>query len=331
MIYIFCTALLFTFIFTVSVLRKLIPYLEAKKIGQIILDIGPSWHKSKEGTPTMGGVAFVIGGIIASIVAALAFGDDMGKKELLTLFNVISFCLLNALIGLIDDLAKMKKSKNEGLTPKTKLIFQAIAGILFLVSFKYTVGLDTSLYVPYFDKTLQMGALYYPFALLILCGVVNSVNLTDGLDGLASSVALTVGIFITYVAIRITFSISLTVIGAILIGSTVAFLIYNLHPAKIFMGDTGSLFLGAMVVSSSFVMNNPLIVLVYGFVFIIEALSDIIQVGYYKISKGKRIFKMAPLHHHFEKCGFSEMRIVSLFTSVNFIFCLIALFGLGNL
>ena len=331
MINIFCTVLLFTFIFTVVTLRKLIPYLEAKKIGQIILDVGPNWHKSKEGTPTMGGAAFVIAGIISSILAVVAFKTDMNNKEVTILLNVICYCVLNALIGLIDDIAKMKKSKNEGLTPKTKLLFQAIAGILFLVSLKYTSGLDTALYVPYFDKYLELGVLYYPLALIILCGIVNSVNLTDGLDGLASSVSLTVGVFITFVAIRMAFSTSLTVIGAILIGSTVAFLIYNIYPAKIFMGDTGSLFLGALVVSASFIMNSPLIVLVYGFVFVIEALSDMIQVGYYKISKGKRIFKMAPLHHHFEKSGFSEMQIVALFTSVNLIFCLLALFGLGNL
>lgn len=161
--------------------------------------------------------------------------------------------------------------------------------------------------------------------------MVNSVNLTDGIDGLASSVALTVGLFLFYLVFVRIESIPLTVISAILIGSTIGFLFFNIHPAKAFMGDTGSLFLGAVIASSAFVLNSPLLVLVYGFVFVIEALSDILQVAYFKLSHGKRIFKMAPLHHHFEKSGFSEMKIVGIFSLVNAIFCILAYLGLGNL
>ena len=225
----------------------------------------------------------------------------------------------------------MKKSKNEGLTPKMKFLFQSIVAILFLISLRVTYGIDTKLYVPFFNFTVELGAFYYLLAYFLLCGIVNSVNLTDGIDGLASSVALTVGMFITFVAFTKIDSLPAIIIGAILTGSTIGFLTFNLYPAKIFMGDTGSLFLGAIVVSISFLLNSPLLVLIYGFVFVIEALSDILQVSYYKLSHGKRIFKMAPLHHHFEKCGLGEMKIVAIFAIVNIFLCFIAYLGLGNL
>ncbi len=330
-LYIFLTSFLITLALTVVILIKLIPYLKSKKIGQKILEIGPRWHKNKEGTPTMGGISFIIASLFAVVATIIIFYENFENKDLILLVNIFSFAILNALIGLIDDVAKMRKSKNEGLTPKVKFLFQSIAAILFLISLSVTYGINTSLYIPFVGLTVDLGIFYYLLAYLLLCGIVNSVNLTDGLDGLASSVALTVGLFISFVAFSVINSTTATVIGAILLGSTIGFLIFNLYPARIFMGDTGSLFLGAIVVSISFVINNPLLVLVYGFVFVIEALSDILQVGYFKLSHGKRIFKMAPLHHHFEKSGFSEMKIVTIFTLVNLAFCIIAYFGLGNL
>ena len=327
-LYVFLTGFLITIALTIAILIKLIPYLKSKKIGQKILEIGPRWHKGKEGTPTMGGISFIVASFFAVVACSVIFYNQFKERELVLLVNVFSYAILNALIGLIDDVAKMKKAKNEGLTAKTKFLFQSVVAVLFLISLNFTYGMNTSLYIPFANVTLELGVIYYILAYFILCGIVNSVNLTDGLDGLASSVSLTVGLFITFVAFTVYESIVVTMIGSILVGATIGFLVFNLYPAKIFMGDTGSLFLGAIVVAFSFVINNPLLVLVYGFVFVLESLSDILQVGYYKLSRGKRIFKMAPLHHHFEKSGFSEMSIVALFMVVSIGFCIFAYFGL---
>ena len=330
-LYIFLVCFFITVSLTVLILIKLIPYLRSIKIGQKILDIGPNWHKSKEGTPTMCGVSFVIAGLVGIVSVIAIFFKEIPTKDIILIVNIYIYGILNALIGIIDDIAKIRKDKNQGLTAKTKFLFQSIAAILFLLSLKLTVGISTALYVPYLNIYLELGFFYYLIAYLVLCGMVNSVNLTDGIDGLASSVALTVGLFLFYLVFVRIESVPLTVISAILIGSTIGFLFFNIHPAKAFMGDTGSLFLGAVIASSAFVLNSPLLVLIYGFVLVIEASSDILQVVYFKLSHGKRIFKMAPLHHHFEKSGFSEMKIVGIFSLVNAIFCILAYLGLGNL
>ena len=328
---IFIICFLITLVVTVLILKRLIPFLKSIKAGQKILDIGPKWHKPKEGTPTMCGVSFVVSGIIAISTVLLIYINKLQLNDIMLILNIFVFAILNALIGVIDDLAKLRKSKNEGLSAKAKLLFQSIVTILFLASLKFTVGINTILYIPYFNINIELGFFYYVISFLILCGMVNSVNLTDGIDGLASSVTLTVGLFLFFVAFTKTESIPLTLISSLLIGSTIGFLFFNLHPAKCFMGDTGSLFLGAIVGASAFILDNPLLVLIYGCVFFLESISDIMQVIYFKITKGKRLFKMAPLHHHFEKCGFSEMKIVGVFSIVNIIFCIIAYFGLGRI
>lgn len=330
-LYIFLVCFFVTISSTVLILLKLIPYLKSVKIGQKILDIGPNWHKSKEGTPTMCGISFVVAGIFGVLAVFIAFYEKIQTREIILILNIYVYGILNALIGVIDDIAKIKKAKNEGLTPKVKFLFQSFAAVLFLISLKYTVGISTTLYIPYFNYNLELGFFYYLISYFVLCGIVNSVNLTDGIDGLASSVSLTVGLFLFFVSFTKLESIPLLVISAVIIGGTIGFLFFNLHPAKAFMGDTGSLFLGAIIASSAFVLNSPLLVLVYGFVFVIEAFSDILQVIYFKISHGKRIFKMAPLHHHFEKSGYSEMKIVMLFSFANAVFCILAYFGLENL
>ena len=330
-LYIFLVCFFVTISSTVLILLKLIPYLKSVKIGQKILDIGPNWHKSKEGTPTMCGISFVVAGIFGVLAVFIAFYEKIQTREIILILNIYVYGILNALIGVIDDIAKIKKAKNEGLTPKVKFLFQSFAAVLFLISLKYTVGISTTLYIPYFNYNLELVFFYYLISYFVLCGIVNSVNLTDGIDGLASSVSLTVGLFLFFVSFTKLESIPLLVISAVIIGGTIGFLFFNLHPAKAFMGDTGSLFLGAIIASSAFVLNSPLLVLVYGFVFVIEAFSDILQVIYFKISHGKRIFKMAPLHHHFEKSGYSEMKIVMLFSFANAVFCILAYFGLENL
>ncbi len=279
----------------------------------------------------MCGISFVVAGIFGVLAVFIAFYEKIQTREIILILNIYVYGILNALIGVIDDIAKIKKAKNEGLTPKVKFLFQSFAAVLFLISLKYTVGISTTLYIPYFNYNLELGFFYYLISYFVLCGIVNSVNLTDGIDGLASSVSLTVGLFLFFVSFTKLESIPLLVISAVIIGGTIGFLFFNLHPAKAFMGDTGSLFLGAIIASSAFVLNSPLLVLVYGFVFVIEAFSDILQVIYFKISHGKRIFKMAPLHHHFEKSGYSEMKIVMLFSFANAVFCILAYFGLENL
>lgn len=321
------TSLVLTIIFT----KKLIPILLKRKYGQKILEIGPYWHKSKEGTPTMGGLGFVLASITTLLLFASILYSKIESSELLTIINVSCYALLNGLIGMIDDMAKLLKKKNEGLTPLVKFLFQSIVAILFLVSLRFTIGISTELYIPFFNFTVELGWFYYVLCYLILCGMVNAVNLTDGVDGLASSIALTVGGFFACANALTVEKESVSFLSAILIGATVGFLIFNLYPAKVFMGDTGSLFLGGLVVGLAFAINNPLLVLLFGFVFALEAGVDILQVLYFKLTHGKRLFKMAPLHHHFEKCGWSEMKIVYVFMLVNAVFCIISYFGLGNL
>lgn len=313
-----------TFLGTVIILRKLIPYLSAKKIGQKILEIGPSWHKNKNGTPTMGGIAFVISGFLAIVLVILLFFKHLDGKEIALIINICIYGVLNALIGLVDDIAKIKQKRNEGLTARQKFMLQAIVAILFLVSLRYTVHIDPIIDVPFLDKSFNVGWLYYVISFFMLCGIVNSVNLTDGIDGLASTVTLIIGVMLSIAAFFIFNYESIKVFSALLVGSTSAFLIFNHHPARVFMGDTGSLFLGAIIVGSSFITNNVLLVLVYGFVYVCEAASDILQVSYYKITRGKRLFKMAPLHHHFEKMGWSENKTVFVFSFVSVVCCLIA-------
>lgn len=322
-----CIFAIFTalmFVGTVLMLRLLIPFLQSKKMGQKILDIGPRWHKNKEGTPTMGGISFIIVGCILFVIFLSLFKRILNNKEFLTIVNIYVYAILNGMIGFVDDVAKIRKRKNEGLTPLMKFSLQSIFAAVFLFTMDMSIGLDTTIKIPFTSVSYDLGFAYFILSFLILCGVVNSVNLTDGIDGLASSIVFTVGFFLAAVCILYINTYSLTFISALLIGSSLGFLVYNFYPAKVFMGDTGSLYFGALVAASSFFLNNIILVLIFGFVFICEALSDILQVIFFKFTHGKRLFKMAPLHHHFERKGWSEVKIVTIFTIVNIIFCVIA-------
>jgi len=328
----YTAALVLTLILTVVISHKLIPVLKSKKMGQKILEIGPRWHKSKEGTPTMGGLAFIAAAVIVGILSCIAcaiFGDI---KDALPFVYVLLYGVLNGLIGIVDDSAKLRKKQNEGLTARQKYLLQLGAATLFLVLMHGTGIINTVLYIPFLGVAWDFGFFYYAIALLLLTGMVNSVNLTDGIDGLASSITLVVGIFISAVAFftiqAAPFATGLSLIGATLIGGTLGFLVYNFYPARVFMGDTGSLYLGGMVVGAAFLLGNPLIVVVCGIVYIIETASVMLQVGYFKITHGKRLFRMAPIHHHFEQCGWSEVKIVSVFTVVTALACVLAWFGL---
>lgn len=318
----YVAALLATFGITVLVSRKLIPILKSRKMGQTILEIGPRWHKSKEGTPTMGGLAFIAASVIVGISASVYLSITDGVRAALPVMFTLAFGVICGLIGCIDDTAKLRKKQNEGLTAPQKYLLQLIASALYLLGMTLVCGIDTSVYIPFVGVELELGFAYYIVALLLLTGVNNAVNLTDGIDGLCSSVTLVVGLFFTAVGYMNGLAEpdgALLLLGAILIGSCAGFLVYNFYPARVFMGDTGSLFLGGLVVGGAFIIDNPLLVLVFGLVYVIEAASVILQVGFFKLTHGKRLFKMAPIHHHFEKCGWSEIKIVvvaSLLTAV---------------
>ncbi len=326
MIVYFISSLILTFALTAISARLLIPKLKGMKMGQKILDIGPRWHKSKEGTPTMGGISFIIGSVITVIflIVIMYFTDN--TEGLSKLIFTLLLALSSGLIGIVDDMTKFKNHRNEGLTATQKYLLQLICAGLFLSLMKFTGNLSTTLIIPYFSLSLELGIFYYIFSLLLITGIINAVNLTDGIDGLASSVTLAVGGFFA-VAAFINGLLPTAIASGITMGACLGFLVYNFYPARVFMGDTGSLFLGGLVVGMAYMINNPLIIVIVGIVYILEVISDIVQVGYYKLTK-KRIFKMAPIHHHFEKCGWSELKIVGVFTLTTVIFGILAILGI---
>ena len=315
------------FFVTWLILRKLIPVLKSRKIGQKIYEIGPRWHKGKEGTPIMGGLGFIIATIIGIAVISgvyLYFGRE---KELLGVWLTLALALLNGLIGFFDDYTKLIKKQNQGFLAWQKLLLQLLVAAAYLWAMSACGFIDTALEIPYFDIELELGIFYYFFAILFIAGMVNSVNLTDGIDGLCSSVSAVVGAFFAVVAF-VMLRPELAIFPATVIGGTVGFLMYNFYPAKIFMGDTGSLYLGGAVVGMAFLIEEPLIIMIAGIIYLIEVASVILQVGYFKITHGKRIFKMAPIHHHFEKCGWIEVKIVGVFALITAIACVLAYLGL---
>lgn len=328
----FVAALVVTFLGTVLISRKLIPILRSHKMGQRILDIGPRWHKNKEGTPTMGGLAFIAASVVTGIAGCIYLSVTDGIRSTLPLVFTLVLGVCGGLIGCVDDMAKLKKKQNEGLTAPQKFILQVVAASLYLLGMSLVCGVETEIYFPFVDVTVDFGVFYYVVALLLITGVMNSVNLTDGIDGLCSSVTLVVGVFFTAAAYFTGMAYPdapLLLLGALVIGATAGFLVYNFYPARVFMGDTGSLFLGGIVVGGAFMMKNPLLVIIFGVVYIIETASVILQVGYFKLTHGKRLFKMSPIHHHFEKCGWSEVKIVVVASVVTAVAAVISLlFGL---
>jgi len=322
----FIAALLVTFLITVIIAKRLIPKLKSMKLGQQILDIGPRWHKSKEGTPTMGGISFIAASLITLVICCIVMAvrgltDGMDKLIIVVLFATVS-----GAIGIVDDLTKFKNHRNEGLTAVQKYLLQLISAGLFLAALKLTGNLTTEIYIPFVGITWDIGIFYYIISILLITGIVNAVNLTDGIDGLASSVTLALGAFFAVAAFAFE-ALPAAIASAVIMGACLGFLVYNFYPARVFMGDTGSLFLGGFAVGLAYMINNPLIIVVVGIVYICEAASVMLQVGCYKLTK-KRIFKMAPIHHHFEKCGWSELKIVGVFSLITVIAGVVAYFGL---
>ena len=324
----FITVSLAVFLVTVILEKLIIPILQSHKVGQRILEIGPRWHKNKAGTPTMGGICFIMAILVIMVIVAIISAIKGKNGELISLALALGLAVFNGMIGFFDDYTKLIKKQNEGFTAKQKIALQSLAAILYLAAMSLTDNINTALHIPFTSVSLELGWFYYVFAFVLIIGFVNSVNLTDGIDGLASSVTLVVGLFFGVVAL-IANDVALMLIGAALVGATAGFLVYNFYPARVFMGDTGSLFLGGLVVGATFVLDEPMIIFLVGIIYLIEAASDIIQVGVFKLSGRKiRVFKMAPIHHHFEKCGWSEIKIVIIFSLVTLLFCVAAFFGI---
>ena len=320
-------ACILAFAVSAAVGRFLIPWLRRLKAGQEIREDGPTWHNAKAGTPTMGGLMF-IAGILAAILIA---GFPMMLRGDFKHLYIFGFAAIFGVIGFLDDFEKVFHHRNLGLTALQKFALQLAAAVAFLTLMRYEGLLTPNLYIPFFQTHIILNwPVYMIFAAFVIVGTVNAVNITDGIDGLAASVTVPVGLFFAVVAAWWPGLEQLGIYAGALVGGLLGFLLYNFHPAKVFMGDTGSLFLGGTVAALAFAYDMPLILVPVGFVYICETMSDILQVGYFKLTHGKRLFKMAPLHHHFELCGWSEVKLVAVFASVSALGCVIAALGVLN-
>lgn len=324
------TAFVIAYIVTVGVGYFLVPWLRKIKAGQEIREDGPVWHMSKAGTPTMGGIMFIVAICVVCLTTGFA---EMIEGEFAHIF-ILLFSLIFGGIGFLDDYEKLRKKQNLGLTAKKKFLLQLVVAIAFTLLLRNFGYLTPNLYIPFLNISIPMSeTAYLIFAAFVIVGTVNSVNLTDGVDGLATGTSIPV--FVAYTAICFAWGEDFTAIAIFAAGITGAlfgFLVYNFNPAKTFMGDTGSLFLGGAVCAIAFAMDMPLILIPLGFMYIIETVSDIIQVLYFKSTHGKRFFKMAPFHHHLEMGGWTgkkwkEKELFILFTGISTITAIIAYIG----
>ena len=313
-------AALVSFVVSAIAGKILIPVLRRMKAGQSIKEDGPTWHMSKQGTPTMGGLMFILG-ILCTLL--LIGWTDIARGDFRALF-VFCFALVFGVIGYLDDYEKVKKKENTGLTAGPKFLLQLAAAIAFTVLLRHYGYLAPHLYLPFVNLVVELPwVVYMVFAAFVMVGTVNAVNITDGVDGLSSSVTLPVAAF--FAAVSAWWGSQYQDIGVFagaLFGGLAAFLLYNHYPAKVFMGDTGSLFIGGLLCALAFGINQPFLLVPVGVVYIAENLSVLLQVGYFKLTHGKRLFKMAPLHHHFEMCGWSEAKIVTVFSLVTLLGCI---------
>ncbi len=301
----------------------LLPVLRALKAGQSIREIGPTWHNSKAGTPMMGGLMFIISAVLCLLINT----PSMEEK---TVFYALALGLCFGLVGFLDDFFKLKFKRNLGLTAIQKAMLQMAVSALYLYLLYVEGSMTSNIYIPFLDKSFYIHPMVYIFfAMFVMVGCVNAVNLTDGVDGLCGSVTIPVMVFFTISAVSMK-KYDLALLPAALTGGLVAYLFYNWHPAKVFMGDTGSLFLGGIVCGLAFALDMPLVLVLVGLVYIVETLSVILQVGYFKLTHGKRLFKMSPIHHHFEMCGWKEEKIVLVFTFVTALMCVVAWFAVSG-
>jgi phospho-N-acetylmuramoyl-pentapeptide-transferase len=329
-IWTFCSALI-AFAISAIMGKFLIPYLHKINFGQTILDIGPKWHKEKQGTPIMGGFMFIVAIAVVTIISTLIyifFGDKLLdtffidiNRESIFIFAGLGLAAANGLIGFIDDYTKVVKKRNLGLTAVQKLILQFLAAGLYLAVLGIA-GFGTTTTIPFVGQ-VDLGIFYYIIAAIAIVGIVNSVNLTDGVDGLNGSVTFFACVAFMMIASLLSY-LGVTAMCAASAGACLGFLVWNFHPAKVFMGDTGSLFLGGLVCGLAFALDMPILLIPVGIIYIAEELSVILQVSYFKLTHGKRLFKMSPIHHHFEMCGWSEVKIVAVFSAVTALFGAVA-------
>ena len=324
------SAFILAFLFATAFGKKYIPWLRRQKAGQQIKEIGPKWHMSKSGTPTMGGVMFILA--VTFVCLTLGF-EGMLHGNYVHIF-VLLFALVYGAIGFLDDWEKIRKKQNLGLSAKMKFLLQLAAALVFVLLMRQIGYLKTQLFIPFWHVTIHVPDwLYFIFAAFVIVGTVNAVNLTDGLDGLASGTSMPVCLF--FVAVTFAWGerfLELGLFASGLAGGLLGFLVYNFYPAKVFMGDTGSLFLGGAIAAMAFAYDMPLILVTLGIVYIIETLSDIIQVGYFKLTHGRRVFRMPPFHHHLEMGGWTgkkwkEVEIFALFSGISLLFVIISFIG----
>ena len=311
-------AVIIAFVVSAVLCPIVIPFLHRLKFGQQVRDDGPQTHLKKQGTPTMGGLVILSSIIITSLLYIRDY-----PKIIPVLFMTVGF----GVVGFLDDYIKIVMKRSEGLNPIQKLIGQFVITGIFAYYIVTAPDIGTGMLIPFTGKYLQLPVwLFVPALFFIILGTDNGVNFTDGLDGLCTTVTILVATFFTIVAIGENSGIS-PITGAV-VGSLLGFLLFNVYPARVFMGDTGSLALGGFVASSAFMMQMPIFIAIVGLIYLVEVLSVIIQVTYFKKTGGKRFFKMAPIHHHFELCGWSETRVVGVFSIITAILCLIAYLGL---
>ena len=330
-IVLYCLAIVIAAVITGLLGYFMVPFLHKIKFGQTIREVGPSWHKNKQGTPTMGGIMFIIGSSVAAVICIAFLWLNGGAETQLMLVKVMAGALMAVgfgIVGFLDDNISIKKHRNLGLTEIQKLILQFIIVGAYLLSVALAGG-TTETVIPFLGS-VDLGFFYYILAAVFIVGMVNAVNFTDGIDGLNTSVTLVVALVFSVIAMLLN-RVGLSLYAAAIVGAMIGFLFWNANPAKVFMGDTGSLFLGGAVCALAFGVDMPILLILIGVIYIVEILSVVLQVTYFKISHGKRIFKMAPIHHHFEMCGWNENKICFVFSGVTLlagiIGVLLAVFG----
>ena len=302
------------------IIRLLLPVLHALKAGQSVRDIGPTWHNNKAGTPLMGGLMFIFSSLIC-LLLNLPWMTDY------TPFYVFALAFSFGIIGFLDDFCKVKYKRDLGLTAIQKAMLQMAVSAIFVYVLYRSGSLTCDLYIPFANVTVYLPLpVYIVFAMFVMVGCDNAVNLTDGIDGLSSSVTIPVMVFFAAASVALK-RYDLALMPAAMVGGLLAYLSLNWHPAKLFMGDTGSLFMGGVVCAMYFALDMPLVLILVGFVYIVETVSDSLQIGYFKATHGKRLFKMAPIHHHFELCGIHETKIVTMYMVTTAILCVITLLG----
>ena len=330
-IVLYCLAIVIAAVITGLLGYFMVPFLHKIKFGQTIREVGPSWHKNKQGTPTMGGLMFIIGSSVAAVICIAFLWLNGSAETQLMLVKVVAGALMAVgfgIVGFLDDYISIKKHRNLGLTEIQKLILQFIIVGAYLLSVAFAGG-TTETVIPFLGS-VDLGFFYYILAAVFIVGMVNAVNFTDGIDGLNTSVTLVVALVFSVIAMLLN-RVGLSLYAAAIVGAMIGFLFWNANPAKVFMGDTGSLFLGGAVCALAFGVDMPILLILIGIIYIVEILSVVLQVTYFKISHGKRIFKMAPIHHHFEMCGWNENKICFVFSGVTLlagiIGVLLAVFG----